>query len=59
MPSGHREKPWKSCWSIVIDVGRDPTTGRRLRIRRSVKGATKRHAAGPRPGQTPWPTTEP
>lgn len=29
MPTGHREKPWKSCWSIMIDLGRDPTTGRR------------------------------
>ncbi len=44
MPTGHVEKRSKNAWSIVIDLGRDPATGRRRRIRRSVKGATKRQA---------------
>jgi len=42
--TGHVEKRAKSSWSLVIDLGRDPATGKRLRIRRSVKGVTKRQA---------------
>jgi len=42
--TGHVEKRAKSAWSLVIDLGRDPVTGKRLRIRRSVKGVTKRPA---------------
>ncbi len=44
MPTGHLEKRAESAWSIVIDLGRDPAPGRRQRIRRTVKGATKRQA---------------
>ncbi|MGB9866578.1 MAG: tyrosine-type recombinase/integrase [Bacillota bacterium] len=39
----HLEKRYKSSWTIVIDVGIDPATGKRKRITRSVKG-TKRQA---------------
>jgi len=42
--TGHVEKRAKSSWSLVIDLGRDPATGKRLRIRQSVKGVTKRQA---------------
>ncbi|MDQ7794103.1 MAG: site-specific integrase [bacterium] len=44
MPTGHVEKRSKNAWSIVIDLGRDSATGQRQRIRRTVKGATKRQA---------------
>jgi|LFRM01.2.fsa_nt_gb integrase len=33
----HLEKRYKSSWTIVIDLGRDPATGKQKRIYRSVK----------------------
>ena len=40
---GHIRKRGKESWSVVIDLGRDPLTGRRRQVRRAVKG-TKREA---------------
>ena len=36
--SWHLEKRYKTSWTIVIDLGRDPATGKQKRITRSVKG---------------------
>ncbi len=44
MPTGHLEKRSENAWSIIVDLGRDPATGRGQRIRRSVKGANRRQA---------------
>ena len=41
--SGHITKRGKSSWAVVIDLGRDPVTGARKQLWRSVKG-TKRDA---------------
>jgi len=35
--TGHLEKRYKSSWTIVIDAGRDPVTGERERIVKSVR----------------------
>ncbi|TZE81975.1 tyrosine-type recombinase/integrase [Calorimonas adulescens] len=35
--TGHLEKRYKSSWTIVIDMGRDPVTGERKRIVKSVR----------------------
>lgn len=35
--SWHLEKRYKTSWTIVIDLGRDPATGKQKRIYRSVK----------------------
>ncbi len=40
---GHIRKRGKDSWTVVIDLGRDPTTGKRKQLWRSVKG-TKREA---------------
>lgn len=40
---GHLEKRSKNSWTIVIDIGRDPATGKRKRIYRAFQG-TKRDA---------------
>lgn len=40
---GHLERRSDKSWTIVIDVGRDPTTGKRKRIYRAFRG-TKREA---------------
>ncbi len=41
--AGHIKKRGKESWSVVIDLGKDPLTGRRRQVRRAVKG-TKREA---------------
>lgn len=41
--SWHLEKRYKSSWTIVVDLGRDPATGKQKRIYRSVK-CNKRQA---------------
>ncbi len=41
--AGHIEKRGKLSWSVVIDLGRNPETGRRRQLWRSVKG-TRREA---------------
>ncbi|MBC7238660.1 MAG: Arm DNA-binding domain-containing protein, partial [Chloroflexi bacterium] len=38
---GHVPKRHKSSWIIVIDLGRDPATGKRKRLVRSFKGAKR------------------
>lgn len=43
MPSVKIKKLYESSWTILIDLGRDPITGKRVRKKRSVKG-TKRDA---------------
>ena len=40
---GHIRKRGKESWTVVIDLGRDPQTGKRRRLWRSAKG-TKRDA---------------
>ena len=40
---GHITKRGKSSWAVVIDLGRDPVTGKRKQLWRSVKG-TRRDA---------------
>ncbi len=40
---GHIVKRGKNSWTVVVDLGRDPTTGERKQLWRSVKG-TKRDA---------------
>lgn len=40
---GHLEKRSKKSWTIVIEAGRDPATGKRKRIKRAFQG-TKREA---------------
>ena len=40
---GHIRKRAKDSWTVVLDLGRDPATGRRRRLWRSIKG-TKRDA---------------
>lgn len=40
---GHLEKRSKSSWTIVIEAGRDPVTGKRKRIKVAFRG-TKRQA---------------
>lgn len=40
---GHIRQRSKSSWEIVIDVGRDPSTGKRLQHWETVRG-TKRDA---------------
>lgn len=40
---GHLEKRSKNSWTIVVEAGRDPTTGKRKRIKESFRG-TKREA---------------
>lgn len=39
--SWHLEKRYKSSWTIVIDLGRDPATGKQKRIYRSAKCSKK------------------
>ena len=41
--AGHIRKRGKESWSVVIDLGKDPLSGRRRQVRRAVKG-TKREA---------------
>ncbi len=38
---GHIRKRGKESWTVVIDLGRDPQTGKRRRLWRSVKGAKR------------------
>jgi len=38
---GHIRKRSKNSWSIVIDVGRDPQTGKRRQQWRTVSGTKK------------------
>lgn len=40
---GSITKRTKNSWSVVLDLGRDPLTGRRRQLRRAIKG-TKRDA---------------
>jgi integrase len=40
---GHISKRGKDSWTVVLDQGRDPMTGKRRQLRRSVKG-TRRDA---------------
>jgi integrase len=40
---GHIRKRGKGSWTVVIDLGRDPATGRRRQLWQSIKG-TKREA---------------
>ena len=40
---GHIRKRGKGSWAVVIDLGRDPSTGKRRQLWRSLKG-TKREA---------------
>jgi len=40
---GHLEKRSKSSWTIVVEAGRDPVTGKRKRIKKAFRG-TKREA---------------
>jgi integrase len=40
---GHVRKRSKTSWAVVVDLGRDPGTGKRRRLWRSVRG-TKRDA---------------
>lgn len=40
---GHIRKRAKDSWTVVVDMGRDPRTGKRRQLWRSVKG-TKREA---------------
>lgn len=40
---GHLEKRSKTSWTIVIEAGRDPATGKRKRIKRAFRG-TRREA---------------
>jgi len=35
---GHLEKRSKNSWTIVIDTGRDPATGKRRRLYRAFNG---------------------
>lgn len=42
MATGHLEKRSKSSWTIVIELGRDPVTGKRKRITKSVKCNSKK-----------------
>lgn len=39
--SWHLEKRYKSSWTIVIDLGRDPATGKQKRVYRSVRCSKK------------------
>lgn len=41
MAQGHLEKRYKGSWTCVVDLGRDPVTGKRVRKARSVKGSKK------------------
>jgi integrase len=36
---GHLEKRGKNSWTIVLEMGRDPATGKRKRVKRSFKGS--------------------
>ena len=38
---GHIVKRAKSSWTVVVELGRDPQTGKRRQLWRSVKGAKK------------------
>lgn len=38
---GHLEKRSRDTWTIVIDVGRDPSSGKRKRIYRAFRGTKK------------------
>ena len=40
---GHIRKRGKHSWAVVVDFGRDPMTGKRRRVWRTVRG-TKRDA---------------
>ena len=40
---GHVKKRAKDTWSVVVDFGRDPASGKRRQLWRSVRG-TKREA---------------
>ena len=40
---GHITKRGKNSWTVVVDLERDPVTGKRRQVWRSVKG-TKREA---------------
>lgn len=42
MATGHLEKRYNSSWTIVIELGRDPVTGKRKRITKSVKRTKKK-----------------
>ena len=42
---GHIRKRGRDSWTVVVDMGRDPQTGRRRQLWRSVRG-TKREAQG-------------
>lgn len=39
--NGHLEKRYKNSWTIIINAGRDPTTNKRKRIVKSVRGNKK------------------
>lgn len=43
MPSGHLRKRSDSSWTVVLELGYDPKTGKRIRRERAVRG-TKRDA---------------
>ena len=38
---GHITKRGKGSWAVVVDLGRDPTTGKRKQLWRSVKGSKR------------------
>jgi len=38
---GHIRKRGKGSWTVVIDLGRDPTTGKRKQLWRSVRGSKR------------------
>lgn len=42
---GHIRKRGRNSWTVVVDMGRDPTTGKRKQLWRSVRG-TRRDAEG-------------
>jgi integrase len=42
---GHIRKRGRSSWTVIVDLGNDPTTGKRRQLWRSVKGP-KREAEG-------------
>jgi hypothetical protein len=38
---GHICKHSKSSWTIVVDIGRDPVTGKRKQLYKAIKGTKK------------------
>lgn len=38
---GHIRKRGKGSWTVVVDMGRDPTTGKRRQVWRSVRGSKR------------------